>query len=663
MSFLAPLLLLAGVALAVPLILHLFRKKAGSVQAFPALRYLKRTTRERARIVRLRQLLLLALRLGALACLVLAAARLVLPLGGGVHPPAGVALVVDNGLTSARVVDDRRVLDHLVARAHAALDRTGPDDRVWLVAAGEPWSPSLPMDPDGARRAVDRLEPTAVRADLGASVARARSLLDAGAPAIRQVLVLSDFDVASLPRRAPPHPADGIPVALTTIADSLPPGRGFADVTVNGGLAPRAESPGEVSARVAGEPAADQAVRLRVDGRLVSASRSDEQGRVVLSLPAAPEGWLEARLEMDPDALRVDDVHHLSLPIRAPPQVHAPGDLPAHLAVALEVLEGRGRIERAAPSPGSDAGSGRPAVGLEAGGTAIPGSRPSLVFAPTDPARLPALNRRLAELGAGWQLEPAAGHAPLVVAEAAPETRVPEGLEVTLRHRLVPQADGQATSGSGRVLARLSDDSPWIVHVPSGLDGDPPGLLLVGSPPEPAATRLPTSAAMVPFLSAGLELLDGGEAIRRIVAGDPLPLPAEARQVVTPAGTRVPVSGSPSFLETAHAGTYEILGADDRVLARMAVNPEPAEAGPPRLILASAAERLGPEVSIARTSREWTRSILPDRRGREVWWPLLLAALALLAMESLLAAGDGPARAGAKKRETGGGSAPRPAEG
>ncbi|MFW6200401.1 MAG: BatA domain-containing protein, partial [Gemmatimonadota bacterium] len=111
MGFLSPLLLLAAAALAVPLMLHLFRRRERSRRSFPALRYLKETSRDRARYVRLRQLLLLALRLAVLACLVLAAARLVLPLGGTDHPPGGLAVVVDNGVTSSRVVDDRRVLD------------------------------------------------------------------------------------------------------------------------------------------------------------------------------------------------------------------------------------------------------------------------------------------------------------------------------------------------------------------------------------------------------------------------------------------------------------------------------------------------------------------------------------------------------------------------
>ncbi|MEX0842847.1 MAG: BatA domain-containing protein, partial [Gemmatimonadota bacterium] len=166
MTFLAPLMLLAGVALAIPIFLHLFRRRSESVQAFPALRYLKKTTRERARIVRLRQLLLLALRLAVIALVVLAGARIGLPLGGGDQPPAGTALIIDNGIASARVVDGREILDHLKERALAALDQAGSDDRIWVIPAGEPWKSVFPVAPDQARTLVSTLEATGVTPEL-----------------------------------------------------------------------------------------------------------------------------------------------------------------------------------------------------------------------------------------------------------------------------------------------------------------------------------------------------------------------------------------------------------------------------------------------------------------------------------------------------------------
>ena len=51
MSFLAPLWLLAGAAAAVPLLLHLLRRRIGARIEFPAVRYLLRAEREHSRAI------------------------------------------------------------------------------------------------------------------------------------------------------------------------------------------------------------------------------------------------------------------------------------------------------------------------------------------------------------------------------------------------------------------------------------------------------------------------------------------------------------------------------------------------------------------------------------------------------------------------------------
>ena len=645
MTFLTPIVLLAAAALAVPLLLHLFRKRESSIRSFPALRYLKRTTRDRARIIRLRQLLLLALRMAALALLVLAGARLILPLGGTDHPPAAVALVVDNGIGSSMIVQERRVLDHLVDQATNTLNRLGSDDRVWLVAAGEPWRPAPPLTPDEARRQVAGLQATEVRADLPAAVARARSLLESAALPVREILVLSKLDAAVFGAQAHPEPAGEIRTVVGTVHAELPPNRALAGVSVGGGLPPRAELSSELSVEVTGEPRGDQALRVHVDGELVTAGRTDGQGRALLDLPPTPPGWLVGRVELDPDDLRADDQRHFALPVRRAPRIRTATGLPTYLATALDVLVQRERIVMDQEADTSTEGAEGTAVGIEADGQVLAGARPTLIFAPADPVHLPAVNRRLGELDAGWRLE-ASGEAESPGTLDSPDAgiRLPSGLEVRRSHGLTRAEGGR----DGRVLARLSDGSPWIVHVPAVPDGElvpgepeRPALVLVASPPDRESSDLPTSAAMIPFLSATLELLDGGEPADEVVAGSPIPLPPGAAYVSTPAGTRIPVDGTSSFLETGRTGVYDIRAPDDALLRRIAVNPAPPS-GQDRLTTEEAAERLGPRAVATGSVREWSRASLGERRGREVWRPLLLALLLLLVAEGWLAARAGP---------------------
>ena len=72
MGFLNPVFLAAGLAIAVPLILHLVHRHEPRRLAFPALRYLQRTERQHARQIRLRQLLLLLLRVVTILFIVIA---------------------------------------------------------------------------------------------------------------------------------------------------------------------------------------------------------------------------------------------------------------------------------------------------------------------------------------------------------------------------------------------------------------------------------------------------------------------------------------------------------------------------------------------------------------------------------------------------------------
>lgn len=137
MSFLAPWALLLAAAAGVPLLLHLLRRRTGETLDFPAVRYLLRMQREHAREVRLRNLLLMVLRIAIIVALALAAARPVGWLPGIGHAPTAVALVVDNSLSSAAAGAEGAVLARLVAAARAVVDGAGSGDRLWLVTADE----------------------------------------------------------------------------------------------------------------------------------------------------------------------------------------------------------------------------------------------------------------------------------------------------------------------------------------------------------------------------------------------------------------------------------------------------------------------------------------------------------------------------------------------
>jgi hypothetical protein len=90
-SFLSPLFLIGAIAAAVPILLHLFHRKTEVVIDFPAVSLLKRAPVQQHRRRRLRELLLLALRVVALVLLAVAFAR---PYFAGSAAPEAAPLVV-----------------------------------------------------------------------------------------------------------------------------------------------------------------------------------------------------------------------------------------------------------------------------------------------------------------------------------------------------------------------------------------------------------------------------------------------------------------------------------------------------------------------------------------------------------------------------------------
>jgi hypothetical protein len=644
MTFLSPLLLLGLGALSVPILLHLLRNREGRTLEFPALRYLHRTTREQARTIRFRQLLLLALRLGIVVLLILAGARLVLPVGGRDHPPAELVLVVDNGLTSGAVVGDRRVLDELVALGLEALERTGPRDRVRVLAAGEPWLPALPLTREGAAHRLRGLEPTHGAPDLTRAVDRARALLRAAGSGPAQILLLSNLDRGLAPHSGPSStPGEdgrrGPGVLVVSPELTLAPNRAVAELETGSGLPPRAGDPVTLQVRVTGPPGEGLPFRAFLDDELVGAGRIGLDGVGSVLIPPLPTGWATVRVEVDPDALRADDVRRLAFPVAPPPGVAVLGSVPSFLEDALAVLEEGGRL-LLRPIRESDV----LLVGEGSGDLPVAAGRAIVLLAPESPELLPGINRILGALRPGWRLEvPDGPPTSRRVQVDDPRLRLPGDPRVRTAYGLVSGEDDPP-----EVLVALSDGSPWLVEVPSGERG----VFLLLSPLTPEAGDVPTSAAMIPLVDF---LTSAGQPWRsppEVRAGEPLPLPAGARSVRNPEGALIPLDGAPTLAATGRSGVYEILDGEGALLARAAVNPVPFQEDG-RIGAREGAARLGPDARGVPGRGAWSREVLRDRRGREIWLPLAALALLLLLVEGWYA-GTGGIRTRPSSPESGG---------
>lgn len=651
MGALNPIFLAAAVAVGVPLFLHLFQRHRARRLSFPALRYLERTEREHARQIRFRQLLLLFLRMAILLLLVLAGARLFVRGRGAAHPPTALAVVLDNSASSGRVVGERRVLDQLKELALATLEDAGPDDRIWVLRAGEPWSTAAPLPPSAARVRVEDTEVSAARGDLSAALTRAAELVATSDREAREVHLLSDLQGTAFAAGQDAAVPGDLDVVVWRAPGPEAPNRALVGVLVGGGLPPLVDQRTDVTvATQAGPDSVELAVRLVVDGRIRGATTVPAGSQASIPLPAVPAGWVEGWVEMDPDDLGLDDRRAFAFRARPAPTLAVRGVPGDFVGQAVEVLREAGRVATPAGGRAPDLLLAVEGQGLDAAGS----GGAVLVLPPTDAAVLPALNRRLAEAGIPWRYARGTdgGEAPLAGLD------LPEPLQEVRARRWYALALDGTPATPPNTLAQVAG-RPWAVEgeTASGLR-----YLLLASPLDEASTTLPVSAEMVRFVdwAAGAWAAVGGGPVER-PAGEPLTAPRDARSVLLPDGTLVPVDGTRTVRGTDQVGHYTFLDADSAVVSVTAVNPVPAESALEPLEEDALEGRIGGRLTVVERADRWDRAVFRARRGPELWFPLLLAAAVLLLAESLVAASGTSGRRRGTRASTADGGARGPA--
>jgi hypothetical protein len=168
-----------------------------------------------------------------------------------------------------------------------------------------------------------------------------------------------------------------------------------------------------------------------------------------------------------------------------------------------------------------------------------------------------ALNRTLSERGVDWRFEE-------VVQgewELSDESGLVDGIEVFRRYRLV---------GTGPIYATVNGD-PWLVR-----GGD---VVVVASRMEPDWTRLPVSAAFVPFVDLIINRIAAEEAwIVRASPGDVVELPMTASTVLGSSTAEVTtVPANHRVVAPPNPGVYFLRSASGDTVGALEVNGDPRE--------------------------------------------------------------------------------------
>ncbi len=195
MAFLAPLFFLGLAALAVPVLIHLTQREKKMVQQFPSLMFVRRIPYQTVRRRKIRDLLLLMVRLTALALIIAAFARpflwrpdAAISIGPGARE---VVVLLDQSYSMA--YGDH--WDRAKAAARDAINKLGPSDRgsVVLFSSGADIALRSTAERDRLVASFATATPTPGATRFGPALKVAGSILAESPLPQREVILISDF--------------------------------------------------------------------------------------------------------------------------------------------------------------------------------------------------------------------------------------------------------------------------------------------------------------------------------------------------------------------------------------------------------------------------------------------------------------------------------------
>lgn len=280
MGFYAPWLLLGGLAVSIPLILHFFYRARYRKVPWGAMSFLKAAIEQTSRRLRFQEWVLLALRCLVLLLLAFALARptLTQTVGGGRGDAVDAIFVFDTSYSMGTRAGDKSRLDHAKVAALAVIDNLPPNSTVQVISCSDravPHGPQSPGNLDQARQAVNDIELTSLATDLLPGFSEAFTALDRGAGMNKEVYVFSDLAKSGFERQSAAlrGKADEIKgratLLLVRCGQDLPANAAITDITFPGGIPHKgARIPFTVLLRNTGtKPVTNANVTLEVDGR------------------------------------------------------------------------------------------------------------------------------------------------------------------------------------------------------------------------------------------------------------------------------------------------------------------------------------------------------------------------------------------------------------
>lgn len=321
-------LLAALAGLGIPVVIHLLLKRKTQRLRFSTIRFFARQEEQASSRRKLRNLLLLALRLLILALIVLAFARPYLPIGAasaGERQRRQVVLVLDRSLSLQATDSGGSRWARALQGTREFLSRLHPEDRVALVTCASPATVVSGFAPPSViQQQVASQTPGHGAADLADGLREAERLIGLGDPKrLSSILVVGDLQRSGLGNLGTAPLPVGREVQVLPVGDLVAPNAAVIELNLDpGGEA----APHAVVANFGDEELPALRTELRVDGKPVLsraiALKAGAATNLDLALPVLKPGWHDVEFRIFPgDSLAADDARFQTVLIPEPVRV------------------------------------------------------------------------------------------------------------------------------------------------------------------------------------------------------------------------------------------------------------------------------------------------------------------------------------------------------
>lgn len=337
LSFGNPWFLAGALTVAVPLWLHLYYRRTPVPRDFPSLRLIRLSVEAMTRRMKLRHLVLLALRILALVLLTLAFARPFVGGGSvaatGSGSPAAFVVILDNSLSMGTTHQGISLFNTARARAVEIIDQMGQYDKASVILCNDPGTvlfPQLTWDKDELKDAVRNAPLSVSGTNLAGALQPALKLLLPVRAFKRTVYLVTDMTKTAWEpllstydlKRIDPT----IDLVVIPVGGAAPPNMAVTELRIDEPMVMKGRQV-TLRANVVNHSDQPQSTRLSV---LIGEDKKSEQSvelgprgskRVDIPMTFGDEGLQHVRAVLPADALPQDDVRHLAVRVRAPPRV------------------------------------------------------------------------------------------------------------------------------------------------------------------------------------------------------------------------------------------------------------------------------------------------------------------------------------------------------